>query len=109
MWDNFDNTGKKYFSCLEKWSQKSKNLVEGVHNPPINPSPNNVAFINAFMVYSIQTEILELLLFLIWLYELFWKTTKMMRGANDITLFGIWQFFGRQNGNLGKFCSVFGD
>ena len=55
---------KNIFRVLKN-EVRSKNLLEGVHNPPINPSPNNVAFINAFMVYSIQTEILELLLFLI--------------------------------------------
>ena len=23
-WDNFDNTGKKYFSYIEEWAQKNK-------------------------------------------------------------------------------------
>ena len=32
-WDNFDNTGKKSFSYLEEWSQKSKKFVKGVYAP----------------------------------------------------------------------------
>ena len=33
----------------------------------------------------------------------------LMGGACDITVLGIWRFFVRWNGNLGKFCSVFGN
>ena len=39
-WDNFDNTAKKSFSCLEEQSQKSKKFVKGGGcTPPINLSP----------------------------------------------------------------------
>ena len=39
-WDNFDNTGKQFFSYLEE-SRKSKKFLKVGCTPPINPSQIN--------------------------------------------------------------------
>ena len=46
----------------------------------------------------------------LWEFMSSWRSISEWRGgAYDVTVFGIWQFFGRWNCNLGKFCMVFGD